>query len=172
MARDMERKAPKKVMAEYTCPECGKTQTLVVCKKRQRCPECSKEKNRRDSRERLSNELKTSIKIKNEGLEPAVVKKPELSDEEKAYRKQVKQCTGCHWWRSCDGGSTHLCHYYIRHGLGFRRDPGNGPGDCRSFESKKRLSRKQMVEEARKLLEQIEKDCYAQQPRKGDGADG
>lgn len=172
MVRDKDRKSVPKVMGEYTCPECGKTQILVVSKKRQRCPDCARARNKKAASARFAKEIKDSRKIMREGLKPAAPKKSELSEEEKAYRKQLKQCKGCHWWRSNDGGSTHCCHYYLRHGVGYRRDKGNGPGDCRSFEPKKKLSRKQMIEEAKKILEQIEADYNGQKPQKGEKANG
>ena len=172
MARDRDRKSPKKVMAPYTCPDCGKTQILVVSKRRQRCPDCAKAWNKKESSLRLSRMMKDNHKIRYNGIRREQEKKPELTEDEKAHRKQVKQCKGCHWWRSEDGGCNPCCHYYLRHGVGHRRDPGDGPGDCRSFAPKRAVTRKQLADEARRILEQIERDAYAQQPRWEDGADG
>lgn len=115
--------------------------------------------------------MNEDLRIKREALKTAH-KENEGNQPDEDYLLQRKQCKGCNWWRQCDGNLSPICHYYLIHGAGHRRDPGNGPGDCRSFEPKQKRSRKQIVEDAKKVLELIEKDNHAQQPRKGDGANG
>lgn len=170
MERDKDGKSPVKEKEMFLCPECGETWLLVYHPLRIRCPECNKRKNRAESRRRAQ-QMKEDLGIKRGALKETPETK-KSSQVDKDFQKQTKQCQGCHWWRSDAGGTGFCCHYYLIHGVGHRRDPGNGPGDCRSFEPKKLLSRKQMVEDAKKLLEQIEKDYYAQMPRKGDGSNG
>ena len=169
MARDKDKKYTRSLVP-FTCPRCGRTTIMAYSNLRTLCPECRKEENRVKSRERAQC-YNAILREKNEALKP-VASKPKVTEEDKAYRKQKKQCKHCQWWRSAGDVANHCCHYYLIHGVGHRRDPGNGPGDCHSFEPKKKMSRKELCDEARKLLERIEAESYAQQPRSEDGKSG
>lgn len=170
MARDKDKGYTKR-MVMFTCPGCGRTVEVPWSKMRKLCPDCAKERNRMESRARQRKDLDYIVQ-KNEALKKVKPSKPKLTDEEKAYRKQKKQCKGCHWWRSAGDAANQCCHYYLIHGVGHRRDPGSGPGDCHSFEPKQKRGRKEIYLEARRLLQQIEAENYALQPKKEDGADG
>lgn len=162
MERDREDVQAKK-MAEFLCPDCGKIYILPIHKSRLRCRDCAQERNRKERNAYYQRMMAEHRRFKKEANEKAEVQK---AQEEKVLG--LSQCKKCHWYRASSGNSDWCCHYYLLHGIGHRRDPGNGPGDCRSFEPKKRRSKKQMADESRKLMELIEADVHGQQPRKGD----
>jgi hypothetical protein len=135
---------------------------LVASAQRQMCPDCARLKNRMESRERYLRD-KESIQIKKEAL-----KKTEAPKEKAEKVPGEEQCEKCHWWRGSSGESDYCCHYYLIKGIGHRRDPGNGPGDCRSFEPKRKRSKKAASLESSRILAQIEAEVYAQQPRMED----
>lgn len=162
MERDKERKSPRKNIAPFTCPKCGRTVMLVANAQRRMCPDCAKEKNRLEARERYLKD-KESVRIKNEALKKVVAQKEQVDEV-----PGLEQCRKCHWGRGSSGTTDFCCHYYLIHGVGHRRDPGNGPGDCRSFEPRRKRSKKAASLEARSILARIEAEVYAQQPRKED----
>lgn len=162
LERDKERKSPTKNIAPFTCPLCGRTVMLVANAQRRMCPDCAKEKNRLEARERYLKD-KESIRIKNEAL-----KKAKEQEEQVDEVPGLEQCRKCHWWRGSSGTTGFCCHYYLLHGIGHRRDPGNGPGDCRSFEPKRKRSKQEVSYENRRLLEIIEADYNGQKVQKGE----
>ena len=162
MERDKE-DAQTKRMGEFFCPDCGNIYILPLHGSRRRCRDCAEEKNRRERKAHYQRVMAEQARNKKE----AESKKA----EEEALEEEVlglAQCRKCHWYRGSSGETGFCCHYYLLNGIGHRRDPGNGPGDCRSFEPKKRRSRKQMADASRKLLEAIEADVFGQLTRKGD----
>lgn len=147
-------------MGDFTCPDCGKTYLLPVNANRRRCVACASERNRKARREHYRR-LMAEQAIINAAAKAEVQKEREVRDLD------LHQCRKCHWWRGGSGGDM-CCHYYLLHGIGHRRDPGNGPGDCRSFEPKRKRSKQEVADENRRLLEIIEADYSGQQAQKGE----
>lgn len=162
MERDKDNAQYKK-MGEFFCPDCGKIYILPMHGSRLRCRDCAQERNRKERQAHYQRVMAEHRRFKKEAEAKA--------EEQKAQEEKVlvlSQCKKCHWYRASSGNSDWCCHYYLLKGIGHRRDPGNGPGDCRSFEPKKRRSRKQMADESRKLLEAIEADVHGMLLRKGE----
>ena len=166
----------KKIKTElFYCPDCDRYLELPVAVGRKRCPACSNKHNHdminKTNRERyaaMTEEEKAAfLKYKQE--KKAASNKPMKTQEEleaeQRYNTQRKQCVKCLYWASDCANVEKFCHYYLRYGVGHRRDKGNGPGDCRSFEHRRKRTKEERLAHGRARLVAAEADCYAQKPR-------
>ena len=167
----------KKVKTElFYCPDCDRYLELPVAVGRKRCPACSNkhnhEKIKKNSRERYASmteeEKAAFLKAKQEKKADVSqpTKTPEELEEELRYNTQRKQCVKCRHWTNDGANQERFCHYYLRYGVGHRRDKGNGPGDCRSFDPRRKRTYAEQRAYAKAQLLKAEADHYAQQPRK------
>lgn len=167
--------------APFTCPKCGETKILPAVGNRKLCPECREvqrklhEKEyhiaRREVRKARDAEKAAQKKQNGEGAsKPAPPKKQpaELTLDERIQLQIKLQCRKCDWWSKGDGGCDPCCVYYIRHGVGYRVDHGNGPGDCRMFLPKGSRLRKTKIDDGQRHLAQTEADFMGSKPRKED----
>lgn len=146
----------------FLCPRCGRTFLLKFDKRRKLCKECSVQKNREDSQARYAALMKEKAKYKQ--MEKADAPKPKLDEQAQRYKLQHKQCVGCHYYSNDGGDKSKFCHYCLR--TKRLRDKGNGPGDCRSFEPKRKRTQEEKMAHAREHLIETEAERYAQKPRK------
>lgn len=162
MGRPKDRKSPEIKMEPFLCPRCGRTFLLKHDKRRKLCKECSILKNKEDTRARVAAALNEKAKYKQMAKpEPP---KPKVDEETRLYKLQHKQCVGCHYYSNDGGDKSKFCHYCLR--TKRLRDKGNGPGDCRSFEPKRKRTQEEKMAHAREHLIQTEAERYAQKPRK------
>lgn len=173
MGRDKDRTMP---LAPWTCPVCKETLMLPTMGQgvRKACPSC-----REKLRKEQYAEWKARTKAEKAAQKPQAgqtlekVSQPTPPKEKTAdealnerIRRQIKlQCVKCDWYRCGDSGVNPCCTYYLRHGVGYRVEHGNGPGDCRMFAPKGERSQKARIEENKNLLAKIEADFQGE--RKG-----
>lgn len=156
-------------MMSFTCPRCGITQELPLATNRKLCPSCAEEKSKARSKEyskKFGAELREHYAIKQQMQEAEKQKAQALKTQKEhdtevtdRIKKQIKlQCHKCFFWNRPEGAKTGLCDYYLRYGIGHRVDHGNGPGDCRCFQPKRKKTKEERVERSRIILAQSEAD--------------
>ena len=146
----------------FLCPRCGRTLLLKFDKRRKLCKECAIQKNKEDTRAWYAAALKEKAEYKQ--MAKADAPKPKEDEETRRYKLQRKQCIGCHYYANDGGDKSRYCHYCLR--TKRLRDKGNGPGDCRSFEPRRKRTKEEKDAHARAQLVQTEAEYYAQKPRK------
>lgn len=172
----MRPKEKKSYTELFYCPDCDRYMELPVAVGRKRCPECSITYNHelinRVNRERYAamtaEERSAFLKNRRKKKEETArsTKTPEDLEFERRYNIQRKQCEKCLYWASDCANVERFCHFYLRHGVGHRRDKGNGPGDCRSFSPKRRRTKQERLAHGKERLALTEAELYAQKPRK------
>ena len=163
----------------YTCPVCGRTLDLYFVPNRKSCPECSarlsKQRSKQRREERKAQQRAQEACRREKAWEETPQHIREKTDdagltEAQRYAIQAKQCKGCIHWTNDGADGMCFCHYYLRNGVFHRRDPGNGPGDCRSFEPRRPRTQKERADYSRRRLEETEADFVGSRPRKEDYA--
>lgn len=168
-----ERKIPTEL---FYCPDCDRYLELPVSFGRKRCPKCSNKhshdvlnKTNRERYAAMSEEEKAAL-LKYKRDKKATSIRPAKTQEdlefERRYNIQRKQCEKCLHWTNDGANVEKFCHYYLRHGVGHRRDKGNGPGDCRSFEPRRKRTKQERLAHGKERLALTEVELYAQKPRK------
>lgn len=119
----------------FTCPDCGQTFELKYVPNRLRCPECAKihaklidKEGELRRRERKKMSLPPKSKTPNADAE-----------QDERLRKQMEQCRTCGYlFRD---GTVKFCDYISW--MGHSRDHGTGPGDCRSYIPREKITNEQ-----------------------------
>ena len=167
----MAKERPPKPAVPFDCPRCGRTLMLAEDKKRKFCPEC----NYKVQRERfLAFQKEQSAAEKEEAARRARERERAKRERKRAELEaqfglaekraadaafnakidiQRKQCEKCFYYAHHDG-HTRFCHYCIH--TGELRDKGNGPGDCRSFLKRRRMTKSERMAFVRRRLDEVE----------------
>jgi len=157
MARQLDKKV---ALADFTCQRCGKTQMLPVGGWRKYCPDCAKIMARIQVREH-ARQKKQQKQAEKKKLEAP--KSEDVIFDERIKKQARLQCQKCHWWSKGEYNTPGdaMCTYYLRNGVGHRRDKGNGPGDCRCFEPARKRTKQERVDYCREALKRGEIENHA-----------
>jgi len=157
MAR-MNDKAAK--WAPFTCQLCGETKMLPFSFGRKYCPDCSITANRMATREWTRTNPKPKKKKKKKEVRQKT--DDELFDE-RILQQYRLQCKSCRWWSKGEHNTPFGAHcgYYLYHGVGHRVDHGNGPGDCRCFEPRRKRAKSERVAYSSEQLRRAEAENHA-----------